>query len=108
MSCSSINQKGMQDYFDNLKWHTFIWSAKTLIKTSNNFLFFASMSLLFLSKPSKCKFVINQIDCPYQCIHFMKKSKIVTSIPQNLVIYHIKNLCHHIEHTLLQNVGVIH
>jgi len=31
----------------------------------------------------------------------MKKSKIQTSIPQNLMIYHIKKLCHHIEHTLL-------
>jgi hypothetical protein len=30
----------------------------------------------------------------------MKKSKILATIPQNLVIYHIKNLCHHIEHTL--------
>jgi hypothetical protein len=30
----------------------------------------------------------------------MKKSKIVTSIPLNLVIYHTKNLCHHIEHIL--------
>jgi hypothetical protein len=30
----------------------------------------------------------------------MKKSKILTSIQQNLVIYHTKNLCHHIEHTL--------
>jgi len=29
----------------------------------------------------------------------MKKSKILASIPQNLVIYHTKNLCHHIEHT---------
>jgi hypothetical protein len=28
----------------------------------------------------------------------MKKSKILASIPQNLMIYHIKNLCHHIEH----------
>jgi hypothetical protein len=30
----------------------------------------------------------------------MKKSKILTLIPQNLVIYHTKNLCHHIRHTL--------
>jgi len=27
---SSINKKGMQDYKDIPKWHTFIWSAKTL------------------------------------------------------------------------------
>jgi hypothetical protein len=31
----------------------------------------------------------------------MKKSKILQSIPQNLMIYHIKNLCHHIKHILL-------
>jgi hypothetical protein len=31
----------------------------------------------------------------------MKKSKILTSIPQNLVIYHTKKLCYHMEHTLL-------
>jgi hypothetical protein len=24
MFCSSINQKGMEDYFNILKWHTFI------------------------------------------------------------------------------------
>jgi hypothetical protein len=30
----------------------------------------------------------------------MKKSKILTSIPQNLVINHTKNVCHHIEHIL--------
>jgi hypothetical protein len=28
----------------------------------------------------------------------MKKSQILASIPQNLVIDHSKNLCHHIEH----------
>jgi hypothetical protein len=33
MSCSSINQKGMQDYLNNPKWHTFNWSVKTLLKT---------------------------------------------------------------------------
>jgi hypothetical protein len=30
----------------------------------------------------------------------MKKSKILTLVPQNLVIDHIKNVCHHIEHIL--------
>ncbi len=30
----------------------------------------------------------------------MAKSKILALIPQNLVIYHTKNLCHYIEHTL--------
>jgi len=30
----------------------------------------------------------------------MKKIKILTLIPQNLVIDHIKNVFHHIEHTL--------
>jgi len=39
MSCSNINQKGMQNYFDISKWHTFIWSAKTLLKTSSNVIF---------------------------------------------------------------------
>jgi hypothetical protein len=33
ISNSNINQKGMQDYLDILEWHTFIWSAKTLLKT---------------------------------------------------------------------------
>jgi hypothetical protein len=28
----------------------------------------------------------------------MKKKEILTSIPQNLVIYQIEYLCHHIEH----------
>jgi hypothetical protein len=31
---------------------------------------------------------------------FYEKSKILTSLPQNLIICHTKNLCHHIEHTL--------
>jgi hypothetical protein len=30
----------------------------------------------------------------------MKKSKILTLIPQNVMIYHTKNLCYHIEHIL--------
>jgi hypothetical protein len=30
----------------------------------------------------------------------MKKSKILTLVPQNLVIDHSKNLCHHIKHNL--------
>jgi hypothetical protein len=30
----------------------------------------------------------------------MKKYKILAPIPQNLVIDHTKNNCHHIEHTL--------
>jgi hypothetical protein len=33
VSCSSINKKGMHDYFDILEWHILIWSAKTLLKT---------------------------------------------------------------------------
>jgi hypothetical protein len=56
MSCLSINQKGIQDYLDILKWHTFIWSAKTLLKTSNNVMCFAPTFLIFLSKPLECKF----------------------------------------------------
>jgi hypothetical protein len=62
ISCSSINQKGIQDYLDIPKWHTFIWSAKTLLKTSNNVLFFAPTSLILLSNPLECKFVINKIN----------------------------------------------
>jgi hypothetical protein len=30
----------------------------------------------------------------------MKKSKILALVPQNLVIDDIKNVCHHIKHTL--------
>jgi len=30
----------------------------------------------------------------------MKKSKILTSISHNFMIYHTKNLCQHIKHTL--------
>jgi hypothetical protein len=32
MLLSNINQKGMQEYLDILKWHTFIWNAKTRLK----------------------------------------------------------------------------
>jgi hypothetical protein len=46
MFCSNINQKGMQDYLNIPKWHTFIWSAKTLLKTSNN-VFFLHPHLLY-------------------------------------------------------------
>ncbi len=62
MSYSSINQKGMQDYLNIPKWHTFIWSVETLLKTSNNVFIFAPTSLIFLSKPLECKFVINKIN----------------------------------------------
>jgi hypothetical protein len=51
MFCSSINQKGMEDYFDILEWHTFNWSAKTLLKTSNNVFFFTLAYTILLSKP---------------------------------------------------------
>jgi hypothetical protein len=62
MSFSSLHQKGMQDYIDILEWHTFIWSAKTLLKTSNNVLFFTPTSLILLSKPLECKFLIIKIN----------------------------------------------
>jgi hypothetical protein len=39
----------MNDYFDILKWHILIWSVKTLLKTSNNVLFFAPMFPILLS-----------------------------------------------------------
>ncbi len=60
MSYSSINKKGIQDYFDIPKWHTFIWSAKTLLKTSNIISIFAPTSPILLSKLLECKFVINK------------------------------------------------
>jgi len=44
---SPINQKGMQDYKTFSKWQTFVWSAKTLLKTSNNVLIF-HMHILYL------------------------------------------------------------
>jgi hypothetical protein len=62
MSCLNINQKGMHDYLDILEWHTFIWSVQTLLKTSNNVMYFAPTSLIFLSKPLECKFVNNKIN----------------------------------------------
>ncbi len=52
----------MQDYLNIPKLHTFICSAKTLLKTSNNVLFFAPMSLILLSKPLESKFLINKIN----------------------------------------------
>ncbi len=75
MSCSSTNQKGMQDYMTFLEGHTFIWSAKTLLKTSNNVLFFAPMFLVLVSKPSECNFVINKINLIIfiNATFFMKK-----------------------------------
>jgi hypothetical protein len=54
MSCSSINPKGMHDYFDISKQHTFIWSVKTLLKISN-FFFWALTFPIFFSKPLECK-----------------------------------------------------
>jgi hypothetical protein len=56
MFYSSINRKGMHDYLDIPKWHTFIWNAKTLLKKSNNVHFFAPTSPIVLSKPFECKF----------------------------------------------------
>jgi hypothetical protein len=60
MSCSNINQKGMQNYFDISKWHTFIWSAKTLLKISSQNI--TPTFPIYLSKPLECKFVINKIN----------------------------------------------
>jgi hypothetical protein len=56
MFCSSMNQKGMHDYLNILEWHTFIWSAKTLLKTSNNVHCFAPTSPIFLFKPFEYNF----------------------------------------------------
>jgi hypothetical protein len=52
----------MQDYLDILERHTFIWSAKTLLKTLNYVMYFAPTFLIFLYKPLECKFVINKIN----------------------------------------------
>jgi hypothetical protein len=48
MSCSNINKKGMQDYLNISEWHIFIWSAKTLLKTSNNVVFLHPHVLYFV------------------------------------------------------------
>jgi hypothetical protein len=102
MPYSNINKKGMQDYFHISKWYTFIWSAKTLLETSNIVLIFAPTSPILILNPLECKFVINKINLIIFINTSMiwKKSKILTLIPQNLVIYQTKNLCHRIEHTL--------
>ncbi len=64
ISCSSINQKRIHDYFDIPKWHNSIWSAKTILKNQimSFFGFFAPPSFIFLSKPLECRFVINKIN----------------------------------------------
>ncbi len=101
MSCSSINQKRLQEYKTILEWHSFIWSAKNLLKTWNVFFlhpcllhFFPNLwNVILLLK----KIIwLSLISLPF----LWKKYKILTSIPQNLVIYQIENLCHHIEHVL--------
>jgi hypothetical protein len=53
MFYSNINKKGMQDYLNISKWHTFIGGVKILLKTLNNgflfghpcFLYFFSMKI---------------------------------------------------------------
>jgi hypothetical protein len=47
MFYSDINQKGMQDYLDIPKWHTFIWSAKTLLK--NQIMSFFGTDISYIS-----------------------------------------------------------
>jgi hypothetical protein len=62
MSCSSINQKGMQEiYLDILEWHTFILSVKTLLKTSNNVFFCTHVSYTSF-QTFECEFLINKIN----------------------------------------------
>jgi hypothetical protein len=46
MSYSNINQKGMQDYFDIPKWHTFIWNANTLLKIQTMSFFYTNVSYI--------------------------------------------------------------
>jgi hypothetical protein len=73
----------MEDYLNIPKRHIFIRSAKTLLKTSNNVLFFAPTSPILLSKPLECKILINEINLVIliNTSIFMKKSKILASIP---------------------------
>ncbi len=79
MSCSCINPKGMQDYKTFPKWHTFIWSAKTLL---NNVFFIFALASPILSKPLESKFVINNNLIVFiNATLFIKKSKILASIP---------------------------
>jgi len=61
MSSSNINQKECKiiRYFQNDS--TFISSAKTLLKTSNNVFFFASMSPILLSKPLECILLLTKL-----------------------------------------------
>jgi len=68
----------------------------------NNVLFFASLSFTLLSKPLEFNFVINKINLITlsNTTLFMKKFKTLASIPKKIVIYHTKNLCHHIKHNL--------
>jgi hypothetical protein len=101
MSCSNINQKGMHGYFDIPKWHTFIWSAKTLLKTLNNVCFWHPHLLYFFPNLWIVNLWLTKLISLSLSTHlFYEKSKILTSIPQNLVIYHTINLCHHIEYIL--------
>jgi hypothetical protein len=99
MSYSSINQKGMQDYLDIPKLYAFIQSSKTLLK-NQIMSFFCTLSLILLSKPLECKFVIKKINLIILMNAFVLWFKILTLIPQNLVICHTKNLCHHIKYIL--------
>jgi len=64
MISSSINQKGIHDYLDILELHIFIWSAKTLLKTSNNVPFFPPTSpiLFFPNLWNSYKFLIKKIN----------------------------------------------
>jgi hypothetical protein len=81
---------------------TFSFGVPNPIKKSNYVLLFSPVSPI-LSKPLECKIVIIKINLivPINAYFLMKNSKTLTLIPQNLVIYHTKNLCHHIEHILL-------
>jgi hypothetical protein len=49
MFYSNINQKGMYYYLDILEWHTFIWSAKTLLKNQIMSFFLIPISPILLS-----------------------------------------------------------
>jgi len=101
MFCSSItkNECMITKHFD--KWHTFIWSAKTLLK-NQVMSFFAPIFPILLSKSFECNFIIKKINLII-LIHttfFMKKIQDSKLVPQNLVIYHTKHLCCHVKHIL--------
>jgi hypothetical protein len=73
MSYSNINQ--MQDYKTFPKWHTLIWSVKTVFK-HQIMSFFAPTSPIFLLKTLECNFIIKKMNLIFfiNATFFMKKN----------------------------------